>query len=82
MLLSCTRFFDMYIKPLKRIHIMKKTIFGILRAFVAIVLMLLAVSVWISTLTVVGVFIAVLLLCFFAIMLFPLLYNLIVKSKK
>lgn len=61
---------------------MKKIFFGFLRACVAIVLILLAASVLISLVSVVGVFIGVLVLCFFVLTIPVLLYNLVFKSKK
>jgi hypothetical protein len=61
---------------------MKKIFFGFLRACLAIVLILLAASVLISLVSVVGVLIGVLVLCFFVLTIPVLLYNLVVKSKK
>lgn len=61
---------------------MKKIFFGFLRACVAIALILLAASVLISLVSVVGVFIGVLVLCFFVLTIPVLLYNLVFKSKK
>jgi hypothetical protein len=61
---------------------MKKIFFGFLRVCIAIALILLAASVLISLVSVVGVFIGVLVLCFFVLTIPVLLYNLVFKSKK
>ena len=61
---------------------MKKIFFGFIRACVAIALILLVASVLISLVSIVGVFIGVLLLCFFVLTIPVMLYNLVVKSKK
>ncbi|MES2798091.1 MAG: hypothetical protein V4683_19135 [Bacteroidota bacterium] len=61
---------------------MKKIFFGFLRACLAIALILLAASVLISLVSVVGVFIGVLVICFFVLTIPVLLYNLVFKSKK
>ncbi|MFV8268455.1 hypothetical protein ACNQGP_00785 [Flavobacterium sp. GT2N3] len=61
---------------------MKKIFFGFIRACVVLALILLAASVLISLVSVVGIFIGVLVLCFFVLTIPVLLYNLVMKSKK